>query len=177
MQILGHGRWIGALRTAAACVVVGAGLSGCNRNISDKKIDFIDLSRTVELYEEGVEDGEAVLFIDARNPERFAAGHIKGARNIRVNEINPDYDPDPALLKYKNLVVYGENPASATARVMAKRLIQGGYNTILRDRVRLFTGGWVVWYESGLPIEADEVPEQAGSTPDGTDPEENEETP
>lgn len=159
MQTRFGGRVLGRVLGGLAAGVVLLGLSGCNRNISDKKIDFIDLSRAVELYEDGLEDSEAVLFIDARNPERFAAGHISGARNIRVNEIDPDYDPDPKLMKYKNLVVYGENPASATARVMAKRLLEAGYNTMLRTRVRLYTGGWIVWYESGLPIEADEVVE------------------
>ena len=161
-----HDRAFGRVAGLIGAAAVLLGLSGCNRNISDKKIDFVDLQRAMELYEEGLEDDEAVLFDDARNPERFAAGHITGARNIRVNEINPEYDPDPALMKYKNIVVYGENPASATARVMAKRLIEAGYNTILRRRVRLFQGGWVVWYESGLPIDVDEVSaEESGETP------------
>lgn len=134
-------------------VVLAGALGGCRGGVSDKKIDFIDLNRTMELYDEGLGDDEAVLFIDVRNKKRFDAGHIKGARNIRVNEIDLRYDADPELLKYDNLVIYGENPGSASARAMAKRMIQGGYNTILKARVRLYLGGWVVWESSGLPYE------------------------
>ncbi len=134
-------------------VLLAGGLGGCRGGVSDKKIDFIDLNRAMELYDEGLGDDEAVLFIDVRNKKRFDAGHIKGARNIRVNEIDLQYDADPELLKYDNLVIYGENPGSASARAMAKRMIQGGYNTILKARVRLYLGGWVVWESSGLPYE------------------------
>ena len=136
------------------------GLGGCKGGVSDKKIDFIDLNRAMELYDEGLEKSETVLFIDVRNKKRFDAGHIKGARNIRVNEIDLRYDADPELLKYDNLVMYGENPGSASARAMAKRMIEGGYNTILRARVRLYLGGWVVWESSGLPYETVEVADE-----------------
>ena len=134
-------------------------LGGCRGSVSDKKIDFIDLNRAMELYDEGLEDNEAVLFIDVRKPERFNAGHIKGARNIRVNEIDLKYDADPALLKFDNLVVYGENPGSASARAMAKRMIEGGYNTVLKKRIGLFLGGWVVWESTGLPFGVVEIDE------------------
>lgn len=137
-----------------ACLVI-LGLSGCKGDLSDKKIEFIDLNRAMELYDEGKGDSKAVLFIDVRKHERFAEGRIEGARNIRVNEIDLRYDADPELLKYDNLVVYGENPGSASARAMAKRMIQGGYNTMLKDRVRLFLGGWVVWESTGLPFDVD----------------------
>ncbi len=133
------------------------GMGGCKGNLSDKKIEFIDLNRAMELYDEGLSDDEAVLFIDVRKHSRFDAGHIKGARNIRVNEIDLRYDADPELLKYDNLVVYGENPGSASARAMAKRMIEGGYNTMLKDRVRLFLGGWIVWESTGLPAGVVEI--------------------
>lgn len=133
-------------------------LGGCRGSVSDKKIDFIDLNRAMELYDEGLEDSEKVLFIDVRKPERYNAGHIMGARNIRVNEIYLKYDADPELLKFDHLVVYGENPGSASARAMAKRMIEAEYNTMLKARVRLFLGGWIVWESSGLPVGVVEVP-------------------
>lgn len=148
----------------AALAVLTPLLGACNRNISDKKIDFIDLSRAAELHEANEEEPLTALFIDTRNPERFAEGHIAGARNIRVNEIDPRFKPDPDIIKYDNLVVYGENPASATARVLAKRLIKAGYNKILSQRVRLFQGGWIVWESSGLPIGSDPGPAPDGGT-------------
>ena len=136
------------------CGLVFAGLlGGCRGGVSDKKIDFIDLNKAMELHSEWQKDSEKVLFIDVRNSGRFADGRIQGAQNIRVNEIDLRYDADPELLKYDHLILYGENPGSASARAMAKRMIEGGYNTILKARVRLFLGGWVVWESSGLPYE------------------------
>ncbi len=130
-------------------------LTGCRGNVSDKKIDFIDLNRAMELHDQWKEDTNKVLFIDVRKHERFAEGRIQGARNIRVNEIDLRYDADPELLKYDHLIVYGENPGSASARAMAKRMIEAGYNTVLKTRVRLFLGGWVVWDSTGLPYDVD----------------------
>jgi len=147
--------WMILAWIAGLALILGAG--GCKGNLSDKKIEFIDLNRAMDLYDDGLSDDEAVLFIDVRKPERYNAGHIKGARNIRVNEIDLNYDADPELLKFDNLVVYGENPGSASARAMAKRMIQGGYNTMLKDRVRLFLGGWVVWESTGLPFGVVEI--------------------
>lgn len=149
--------------------IVLIGLGGCRGNVSDKKIDFIDLNRAMELYDEGLEDSEAVLFIDVRKPERYNAGHIKGARNIRVNEIDLRYDADPELLKYDNLVVYGENPGSASARAMAKRMIEAGYNTVLKARVRAFLGGWIVWESTGLPFGVVEITDEEQDDAEGDD--------
>lgn len=148
--------WMVLLGMVILCGLL-SGLGGCKGDLSDKKIEFIDLNRAMDLYDEGLSDDEAVLFIDVRKPERYNAGHILGARNIRVNEIDLKYDADPELLKFDNLVVYGENPGSASARAMAKRMIQGGYNTMLKDRVRLFLGGWVVWESTGLPFGVVEI--------------------
>lgn len=146
-----------------ALTIVALPLIGCKNRVSDKKIDFIELSPAVEYYEDTQEEPTNALFIDARHHDRFAAGHIRGAKNIRVNEIDLRYDPDPELLKYDNLIVYGENPGSAAARAVAKRLIEAGYNTIFKKRVRLFLGGWVVWESSGLPIDTIE-PDQSDPT-------------
>lgn len=148
-------------------IVALCGLMGCKGDLSDKKIEFIDLNRAMDLYDEGLSDDEAVLFIDVRNAKRFNAGHIKGARNIRVNEIDLKYDADPELLKYDNLVVYGENPGTASARAMAKRMIEGGYNTMLKDRVRLFLGGWVVWESTGLPYGVVEIVDEDNDEDEG----------
>ncbi len=130
-------------------------MTGCSKsNISDKKIQFIDLTRAVELYEQQQEEDDTALFIDARKPERFAAGHIPGARNMRTPDVDLRYGTDPALERYKNLIVYGENPGTASINAMAKRLIEAGYNGFVKKRVKVFPGGWEEWEITGLPIEA-----------------------
>jgi rhodanese-related sulfurtransferase len=148
---------------ASALLVLGVlstMLSGCGKsNISDKKIQYIDLPRAVELYELQQRENDTALFIDARKPERFAQGHIPGARNLRTPDIDLRYGTDPALERYKNLIVYGENPGTATVNAMAKRLIEVGYNGFVKKRVKVFPGGWHEWEITGLPIEADEPTE------------------
>jgi rhodanese-related sulfurtransferase len=130
---------------------------GCSKsNISDRKIQFIDLPRAVELFDQQKRENDTALFIDARNPERFAAGHIPGARNMRTPDVDLRYGTDPALERYKNLIVYGENPGTASVNAMAKRLIEVGYNGFVKKRVKVFPGGWEEWEITGLPIEADE---------------------
>lgn len=141
-------------------VLAGVVLAGCSGsgNISDKKIEYIDLNQAVDYYEQRTREEHKALFIDTRKPERFAEGHLPGARNIRGTDIKLEYGLDPTLEKYDNLIVYGENPGSAGARAMAKRLIQAGYNTMLKKRVKLFLGGWVEWDTTGLDIETAEPP-------------------
>lgn len=169
MQTVQSPPHIQRLLTLIALTIVLLPLAACKSRVSDKKIDFIELTPAVEYFENAQSEPTNALFIDARNHERFAAGHIRGARNIRVNEIDLRYDPDPELLKYDNLIVYGENPGSAAARAVAKRLIEAGYNTFFQRRVRLFLGGWVVWESSGLPVGTIEPePMDTTDTPEGT---------
>jgi len=150
----------------ALCALILGGLLlpliGCSKsNISDKKIQFIDLTRAVELYEEQQREDDTAIFIDARKPERFAEGHIPGARNMRTPDVDLRYGTDPALERYKNLIVYGENPGTATTHAMAKRLIEAGYNGFAKRRVKVYLGGWQEWEITGLPIEADDPDEMA----------------
>lgn len=138
-------------------------MTGCMKsNISDKKIQYVDLPRAVELYEQQQRENDTALFIDARKPERFAEGHIPGARNLRTPDIDLRYGTDPALERYKNLIVYGENPGTATVNAMAKRLIEAGYNGFVKKRVKVFPGGWEEWEITGLPIDSDQTAKAEG---------------
>jgi rhodanese-related sulfurtransferase len=147
------------LSTLSALLFLGmltCTMGGCLKsNISDKKISYIDLPRAVELFEQQRLEDDTALFIDARKPERFAEGHIPGARNMRTPDVDLRYGTDPALERYKNLIVYGENPGTATVNAMAKRLIEVGYNGFVKKRVKVFPGGWEEWEITGLPIESD----------------------
>lgn len=144
-----------ALHTLILGVLV-LGMSGCNRSISDKKIRYVDLNTAVQLYEQQQRGGDTALFIDARPPERYAAGHIPGARNMRTPDVDLRYGTDPALERYDNLIIYGDNPGTASVNAMAKRMIEVGYNGLIKKRVKVFPGGWDEWEITGLPIESDE---------------------
>lgn len=135
-------------------------LSGCAKsNISDRKIEYIDIARAVELFEKQKNENDTALFIDTRRPERFAQGHIPSAINMRTPDIDLRYGTDPALERYKNLIVYGENPGTANSHAMAKRLIEAGYNGFVKKRVKVYLGGWTEWESTGLSIEMSKEPE------------------
>lgn len=156
------------LSTRTALLILGVmacAMGGCMKsNISDKKIQFVDLPRAVELYEQQQREDDTALFIDARRPDRFAEGHIPGARNMRTPDVDLRYGTDPALERYKHLIVYGENPGTATVNAMAKRLIEVGYNGFVKKRVKVFQGGWEEWEITGLPVESDS-PDEAEQEP------------
>lgn len=158
-----HQTELNRIQTMTLSLFVGVVLLvcvGCTKsNISDKKIQFISLSRAVELYEQQQRQSDTALFIDARTPERYSAGHIPGAMNLRTPDIDLRYGTDPALERYKHLIIYGENPGTASVNAMAKRMIEVGYNGFVKKRVKVYLDGWEEWEITGLPIEGDKQPE------------------
>ena len=94
--------------------------------------------------------GSAVL-IDPRPPSRFRAGHIPGALNIQIAEIDPERPREKRLKDAGMIIVYGDDPTSAPARGMTKRLHATGYNN-----ARMYAGGLTEWRRGGLPVEASE---------------------
>ncbi|MFX8278030.1 rhodanese-like domain-containing protein, partial [Acinetobacter baumannii] len=85
---------------------------------------------------------------------------IPGARNIRLDTIDAK-ERDPALDRYKTIIVYGQTPGPTIERSTAKRLIQAKY-----DDVRWFEDGFKAWEVSGLPVARPEP----GATPENPAP-------
>jgi rhodanese-related sulfurtransferase len=91
-------------------------------------------------------------FIDVREPDEFAAGHIPGARNFPRGflEVRADFEHgkrDPWLEdRGRKMILYcGGGQRSALA---GKTLQEMGFNRILS-----LAGGWTGWVERNLPIE------------------------
>jgi rhodanese-related sulfurtransferase len=125
---------------------VGAGLVGCSDTVSDRDIEFVTLPEVRKLT--GDKPGTAAL-IDPRAADEFAAGHIPGAINRDLATVSERKDSlDPALARFKNLIVYGDDPGSGLARAMAKRLMRAGHKG-----VKMFSGGLAEWKGAGLKVE------------------------
>ncbi len=116
----------------------------CTKNISDKSVNILDVQQMAKIH---ARDSKSVLIIDTRSADAYAAGHIPGARHMRLPEVRED-DRDPSLDRFKQIVVYGQNPGSAPAMAMAKRLLSAGYSDVV-----LFKPGFDAWKTSGFPIE------------------------
>lgn len=134
-----------ALPVLVLCVIAVL-VGGCNDTISDKDIEYIGLAQVKSAVDD--KSGKTYL-IDPRAPQDFALGHIPGASNLQLNKVSDRKDSlDPVLSRYKLLIVYGQAPNSDVAKGMTKRLMRAG----AKD-VKMFSGGFLEWSRSGLPIE------------------------
>lgn len=134
-------------RSAGLLLVLAAALAGgCERRTTDgdlKAITVVDVQRRVaESGRKG--KGDVILLIDPRAPQDYREGHIPGARNMRLADVSGQTKPSKDLAKYETIVVYGENPGSATAKAMTKRLLSIGY-----DSARIMLGGLAEWTAQG----------------------------
>ncbi len=137
-------RRLGALALATGLAALFA-LGGC-RSVSDRSIEVVGLSEVQRTVQR--DNGKSTLIVDARPATEFEAGHIPGAVNLRPPDIDLE-DPDPALSKYKAILVYGEDPGSASAKAMTKLFLRAKYKN-----VRMFSGGMQAWRGAGLPVES-----------------------
>jgi rhodanese-related sulfurtransferase len=136
---------------ALALGVAGSFLAvvGCDKNITDNDIKFVSISELKVLVDAGATKPKSLLLIDPRSESSYLGKRMPGAVNILLPQIDPEGDGDPALEAYSNLIVYGENPASAPARAMTKRLLSAGF-----DDVRMFAGGLEEWSDADFPTES-----------------------
>jgi rhodanese-related sulfurtransferase len=103
-----------------------------------------DLSGTKKFF-----DAKAALFIDAREPEEYAAGHIPGAMSLPGDAAITD----PAALEKidsggKPIVVYCGGGACELSMNLAFALVQAGHQKVL-----VYTGGFPEWQGAALPVE------------------------
>ncbi|MFC1683188.1 rhodanese-like domain-containing protein [Candidatus Zixiibacteriota bacterium] len=92
---------------------------------------------------------KAALFIDARDPEEYQAGHIPGAVNIPYDRTRlPEYERIKSKLqKNERIVVYCNTHICSVSYTCAEDLIYLGF-----DRV-IIAEGYMQWVEKGYPVE------------------------
>ncbi len=88
---------------------------------------------------------EKAVVIDVSEADEFAAGHIGGAKNIPLNDLEQNL---PAAVKNKTLpliLVCARGPRAARALGTAKKL---GY-----EKALVLAGGLKGWKDANLPVE------------------------
>jgi rhodanese-related sulfurtransferase len=89
------------------------------------------------------------LFVDAREPSEFVAGHVPGARSIPFETV---YSGLESTLEYipktQPLVIYCSNPACSKSRDLGEQLKFLGYKDIL-----ILSEGFDAWQAKSLPVE------------------------
>ena len=88
---------------------------------------------------------EKAVIVDVSEPEEFAAGHVGGARNIPVAQLETRL-PEVVRNKALPLILVCPNGARANrALAVAKKL---GY-----EKAQVLAGGLRAWKEANLPVE------------------------
>lgn len=105
------------------------------------KDELEPLSR-VELLERAREN--LVTVLDVRPPEEFAAGHLPGAVNVPLQELEARLWKLP---RNQEIVAYCRGPHCVLAFDAVARLREKGF------RARRLEGGFPEWREAGLPVE------------------------
>jgi rhodanese-related sulfurtransferase len=89
------------------------------------------------------------LFFDARTPEEFGKGHIRGSRNIPGEDLSPHF-PELAIIPRDTLiVVYCNGPLCNLGRELAQFL-----QTMEFTHVFLYDGGWEEWDKEKLAADS-----------------------
>lgn len=143
----------------AALIVVGAGLIALLVNgVSSKglplwgplstlhwsNVEQIGLETAKELFEK-----KAAVFVDSRDKEEFARGHIKGAFSLPTAQFDHHAPLFMDLVpRTTPVVTYCSGQGCDTSTELAELLIGSGYKN-----VKVFYGGWQHWREAGYPVE------------------------
>lgn len=128
----------------------GTSSLACSPN--EAKLEQPTLIRTPEA-KALFEGSSKPVFVDVREPNDFAAGHIKGALDIPVEDITAKWNTLP---KDKILIFYeggdrGGSPddVCAFSRAAARVLLEHGYS---KSNVKVYQDGLKGWRQAGLPV-------------------------
>ena len=108
---------------------------------AEPRLFAITLDQALELYQKGT------VFVDAREPEYYQEGHIKGAWNIPFF-LELVFKLDSLQGKDAPMVIYCSGNECGSSEDLAYELQAEGFSNLL-----VFKGGWTAWNSSGHPIE------------------------
>ena len=108
---------------------------------AEPRLFAITLDQALELYQKGT------VFVDAREPEYYQEGHIKGAWNIPFF-LELVFKLDSLQGKDAPMVIYCSGDECGSSEDLAYELQAEGFSNLL-----VFKGGWTSWHTSGHPIE------------------------
>lgn len=110
----------------------------------------IPVEQAAEFY-----DTREAVFVDARSPGEYAAGHIAGAINVPFEDVNSHIGAFFGRVPDKNAVVitYCDGETCSLGEDLAVLLKDIGY-----VNVRVLINGWTVWSGRGFPIATGKTP-------------------
>jgi rhodanese-related sulfurtransferase len=106
-------------------------------------LEMISLEKAKELYE-----SQGALFVDARHDFEYKMGHIHGAINIALKEIDIYRILLESIPKEKILIVYCDGAECNSSIELALKLMELKF-----INVKVFFGGWQEWKANNLSID------------------------
>jgi rhodanese-related sulfurtransferase len=104
---------------------------------------FVTLEDAVAKYQ-----SPDIIFIDSRDPEDFAYGHVRGAINIPFDYMDETWDAYIETMDLsRGYVVYCSGGECETSLYLGRYLYDLGFPNIY-----VFYGGWSEWEDNNLPI-------------------------
>jgi len=105
---------------------------------------FISLDEAATKFQ-----SKRIVFIDAREPEDYETGHIRGAVNLPYDYMEDYWDK---VLKdvplNKEIVVYCSGNECESSLFLGREMAYKGYKDVF-----IFYGGWREWVEAKLPVD------------------------
>ena len=153
--------WIGVDKVASLPVLEAAPSSGYGEMTDPMAVggasdlpQIPDLERPIHIQLAAVKqlfDAGALLLIDAREPEEYAAGHIPGALSMPYDEVSSEPERLESLAAGgKAIAVYCGGGACELSLNLAWDLISAG-----QKKVVVYMGGYPEWVAAGYPVEQD----------------------
>lgn len=141
---------------ALLILVLGAGLGLLNNAISPRGISLITPPKKAPQPEEFISLEKAhslwitgdAIFLDARAPADFEAGHIANSLNLPADAFDEHFvSLAPMLAPEGQMVVYCDGVDCELSHHLADRLRGNGFLN-----VHMLFNGWTVWREAGFPV-------------------------
>lgn len=118
--------------------VSGQGIFGGSSNVNDgEKIEHITYDKAVTYLQEG-----NAIFIDARHGYDFHLGHIPGAINIPLGDLESLQPLIETLPRSETIITYCDGQECNSSELLARALTNEGF-----VHVKVFFAGWNEWLQ------------------------------
>ena len=112
-------------------------------SVAAPNLEMISMEKAKELYK-----SQSAFFIDARHDFEYKIGHIHGAINIALKQIDTHRVQLEAIPKEKMLIVYCDGVECNSSIELAVKLMEMKFTN-----VKVFFGGWQEWKANNLPVD------------------------
>jgi rhodanese-related sulfurtransferase len=108
----------------------------------EKAVISLEEAEQVFLSKKGV-------FLDARPPGDYSAGHIQGARSLPIEAFAKHFDKATRDLPQESLIItYCDGETCTQSIKLTRKLKEMGY-----ENVRILVNGWSLWKKNDLPLD------------------------